>query len=212
VAFNVFIINDVAIFMLQLSSAELSANWAQWWWWRFNGAARIAASVGGAVIFCIVVLGPKLLIFLGFHWADKLIPAWWWQAFTVMGLTTALWITVALVTKPDPDALLRRFYQRAQPLGWWGPFQSGSSTGNQFRPIGKGIFIAFLGAAATSLFILALSLFWLARYTAAVATIAGAIISFFIFRKLTNQYLAFLSNRTSETVSVPDSQLITEKS
>jgi SSS family solute:Na+ symporter len=224
VAFNVLIINDVAIFMLQLSSAELSANWAQWWWWRFNGAARIAASVGGAVIFCIVVLGPKLLIFLGFHWAEKLIPEWWWQAFLVMGLTTALWITVALLTKPDPDALLRRFHQRAQPLGWWGPFNvnlvgttstsshSSGPTFGRFGPIGKGILIATLGAAATSLFILALSLLWLGRYIAALATIAVAVLSFLIFRKLTNQYLAFLVNRTAKTDSIADSQLITEKS
>jgi len=214
VAFNVFIINDVAIFMLQLSSAELSANWAQWWWWRFNGAARIAASVGGAVIFCIVVLGPKLLIFLGFNWAEKLIPAWWWQAFLVMGLTTALWITVALLTKPDPDSLLRQFHKRAQPLGWWGPFQNAASStsGNQFRPIGKGILIATLGAGATSIFIIALSLLWLGRYVGAVAAMAGAAIAFLIFHKLTNQYLAFLANRTDETDSVANSQLITEKS
>ena len=36
---------DIAVFMLGLSSAELTANWAQWWWWRFNGKARIAAGI-----------------------------------------------------------------------------------------------------------------------------------------------------------------------
>ena len=25
---------SIAVFMLGLSSAELSANWGQWWWWR----------------------------------------------------------------------------------------------------------------------------------------------------------------------------------
>jgi Na+/proline symporter len=42
---------DIAVFMLGLSSAELTANWAQWWWWRFNGPARLAASFGGPLIF-----------------------------------------------------------------------------------------------------------------------------------------------------------------
>src|SRR4029079_14689427 len=37
---------DIAVFMLGLASAELTANWAQWWWWRFNGKARFAASFG----------------------------------------------------------------------------------------------------------------------------------------------------------------------
>ena len=26
---------DIAVFMLGLSSAELTANWGQWWWWRW---------------------------------------------------------------------------------------------------------------------------------------------------------------------------------
>ena len=42
---------DIAVFMLGLSSAELTANWAQWWWWRFNGPARLAASFGGPLLF-----------------------------------------------------------------------------------------------------------------------------------------------------------------
>ena len=47
---------DIAIFMLGLSSAELTANWGQWWWWRFNGKARLAASFGGPVVFLCLSL------------------------------------------------------------------------------------------------------------------------------------------------------------
>jgi solute:Na+ symporter, SSS family len=123
VVYNVRIIFEVAVFMLQLSAAELPANWAQWWWWRFNGKARLAASFGGAGIFCLIVLGPKLLTLLGVPWAAGLVIPWWWQTLIVMGLTTALWISVALLTKPDPDEILERFYRRARPLGWWGPLR-----------------------------------------------------------------------------------------
>ena len=65
VGYKTRFIFDVAVFMLQLSAAELPANWAQWWWWRFNGKARLAASFGGGVIFCLVVLLPQLLVWLG---------------------------------------------------------------------------------------------------------------------------------------------------
>src|SRR5437879_12730858 len=85
-----FIFN-VAVFMLQFSSAELPANWAQWWWWRFNGKARIASSFGGGTIFCIVVLGPQLLMRLGVRWAEGLVITCWYQTFLVMGLTTIRW-------------------------------------------------------------------------------------------------------------------------
>jgi SSS family solute:Na+ symporter len=213
VVFNVLIITDVAIFMLQLSAAELSANWAQWWWWRFNGAARIAASFGGAAIFCIVVLGPKLLLFMGVPWAAKLIPAWWWQTFLVMGLTTALWIIVALVTKPDPDALLRNFYQRARPLGWWGPFQNSPVplSDHPIRPILRGIGIAILGTVAVSLFILALSLMWIARFVEGGLALASAVILFLTFRKLTKQYLDFLATRCDTGLEVPEKSFAESK-
>jgi hypothetical protein len=119
---------DVAVFMLTLSCAELPANWAQWWWWRFNGKARVAASFGGAAIFCLVVLGPKLLGWLGVTWASALVLPWWWQTFLVMGLTTALWVAVALLTKPDPRRVLDEFYRRARPLGSWGPVRTAYAT------------------------------------------------------------------------------------
>lgn len=121
VVYQVEFMFDVAVFMLQLSAAELPANWAQWWWWRFNGKARIAASFGGAIIFAIVVLGPKALQLAGVSGASALEIPWWWQTFLVMGLTTILWVSVALLTDPEPEELLNEFYQRVHPLGSWSP-------------------------------------------------------------------------------------------
>jgi solute:Na+ symporter, SSS family len=131
VVYRVEFMFDVAVFMLQLSAAELPANWAQWWWWRFNGKARIAASFGGAVIFCIVVLGPKALQFVGIQGAAALEIAWWWQTFLVMGLTTVLWVSVALLTDPEPEELLNDFYQRVHPLGSWSPVKRRLSLASQ---------------------------------------------------------------------------------
>jgi Na+/proline symporter len=124
IVFRVHIMFDVAVFMLQLSAAELPANWAQWWWWRFNGKARIAASFGGAAIFCLVVLGPRFASLLGLSLAPALEIAWWWQTFIVMGLTTILWVAVALFTDPEPDFVLDKFYTRVKPLGSWAPVKA----------------------------------------------------------------------------------------
>lgn len=200
VVFNVLIITDVAIFMLSLSAAELPANWAQWWWWRFNGPARVAASFGGAGIFCLVVVGPKLLAFFDVPWANNLIIPWYWQTLLVMGLTTVLWIVVALVTKPDPEELLRSFYLRAHPLGCWTPFKGLDKPGTEgeFKPVFQGIFIAIIGTAATSLIILGLTHLWFARYMTGALTIAAAMIIFIIFWKLAKRYLAFLAIRAAD--------------
>jgi Na+/proline symporter len=207
VVFNVRIITDVAIFMLQLSAAELPANWAQWWWWRFNGKARIAASFGGACIFCLVVLGPKLLLFLGVSGAEKFVISWWWQTFWVMGLTTVLWISVALLTKPDPEFLLRQFHRRARPLGCWTPFESAGAKltlWQNFKPIFQGIFIALLGTTATSLFILGLTQAWFARFGTSAFCLVTSVVLFIAFSRLAKAYLNFLALRAEDNdVTVP---------
>ncbi len=206
VVFNVKIITDVAIFMLQLSAAELPANWAQWWWWRFNGKARIAASFGGAAIFCIVVLGPKLLLALGFSWAAHLIPQWWWQTFIVMALTTVLWVAVALLTKPDPEPLLQQFYQRARPLGFWRPIKTLNGPGTNDREIGPillGVLIAAVGTASVSLLILGLSQLWFGQFTLGVLSLIFATILFVAFHKMVKAFLNFLTVRAGESTNLP---------
>jgi hypothetical protein len=198
VVFNVEIITDVAIFMLQLSAAELPANWAQWWWWRFNGPARMAASFGGAAIFCIVVLGPKLLAYFGVSGAESLTLPWWWQTMLVMGLTTVLWVIVALLTKPDPDVILSSFYEKARPLGAWKPFSAGyedSIAKNSFIPIFKGIGIAVIGFAGICLLILGLTEAWFGRYGLSAIELVLSTALFIVFRRTSGAYLNFLSDR-----------------
>lgn len=182
VVFNVSIITDVAIFMLQLSAAELPANWAQWWWWRFNGPARMAASFGGALIFCIVVLGPRLLAWFQIPWASQLLLPWWWQTLLVMTCTTALWITTALLTPPDPSELLLAFYLRAKPLGWWRKYQLQSRQLPILPPLPailRGIGVAVIGFAATCLLITGLTAAWFGRFGPGGLLLTGAAGLFF---------------------------------
>jgi Na+/proline symporter len=212
VVFNVLIITDVAIFMLSLSAAELPANWAQWWWWRFNGPARVAASFGGAAIFCLVVVGPKILTHFGVAWGERLTIEWYWQTLLVMALTTVLWTTVALLTKPDPEKLLRAFYLRAHPLGAWAPFKhlDNPATDGSFRPVFRGIFIACLGASSVSLFILGLTHAWFARYQSGLITVIVSVVAFVVFWKMAQKYLAFLALRADDNTVVEPAQQTAE--
>lgn len=207
VVFNVKIIVDVAIFMLQLSAAELPANWAQWWWWRFNGKARIAASFGGAFIFCIIVLGPKLLIYLGQEWAENLIIPWWWQALLVMGLTTLLWVSVALLTKPDPDRLLDDFYRKIRPLGFWKPYRLKNAPlpKSRIAPIIRGLAIAVTGFAAISLLIVGLTELWFGRYWTGVTELFLSVALFIVFKRTAGSFLSYLSSRIGNA-GLPENQ------
>ena len=131
-------------------------------------------------------------------WAEKLILPWWWQTLVVMGLTTLLWVLVALLTKPDPDKLLDDFYARVRPLGFWKPYRLRHAPlpATRIKPIGWGIGIAVLGFCAITLLILGLTELWFGRYWISLSEIITSITLFIVFRKTANSYLSYLALRT----------------
>lgn len=173
VVYRVSFLFDVAIFMVGLSAAEMTANWAQWWWWRFNGWARLAASAGGAAIYIAIrLLAPEL--------------PWWTRLAVASAATTALWIAVSLVTPAEPEELLRRFHARVNPPGLW-PWS------RDFSSIARGIPIALAGAGAVMAAIVALSAAYIGRNTAALACLGAAAVLTLISRRAFRPYLAKLT-------------------
>jgi Na+/proline symporter len=168
---------DIAVFMLGLSSAELTANWGQWWWWRFNGRARLAASFGGPLIFLVC----KYVVFT--HWIDAGQDTAYVVVLSSIALTCLLWIAVALATEPEPEEKLLAFYKDAQPMGWWGPIavKAGvESSGG--APIVRGLGIALLGAVAIGGGIIGFSGLYVGRWE--VAAVGGllALVLGLVFR------------------------------
>jgi Na+/proline symporter len=110
VAYSTELIFSVAAFMVAASAAEMPANWAQWWWWRFNRWGRVAASFGG-MVFAVLI------------WFVLPTSAWeWWdKTYLVIATNTVFWVAVTLLTPPDEDTVLDRFYASARPLGAWRP-------------------------------------------------------------------------------------------
>ncbi|MFA5264778.1 MAG: hypothetical protein WC378_13225 [Opitutaceae bacterium] len=172
----------VAIFMLGLSSAEYAANWAQWWWWRFNSYSRLAASLGGPLIFLLVrfALAPLLSA----HGGPLLSE--WYQVLVSIALTTVLWTVVTLLTPPQDEKILMDFYRRAQPLGFWGPIREKlgiKETRQDKTLIATGFGLAVLGTVWIGAVVLGLSnlfvgLYWKMLGFGAVAAVGG----WFFFR------------------------------
>ena len=163
---------DIAIFMLGLSSAELTANWGQWWWWRFNGPARLAASFGGPLIFLLnkyVVFEYLIHVESSVHYVIVL---------SSIGMTLALWVAVALVTSPEPRDKLERFYRRTRPLGSWGPVADSAGLGLQgWVPITRGLGVAVLGLMMTASGTIALSSAYVGRWTIAFVSLLVCILA-----------------------------------
>jgi len=172
---------DIAVFMLGISSAELSANWAQWWWWRFNAPARLAASFGGPLIFILL----KYLI----------LPAAnpYWHVLGGVGLTTALWISVALLTRPDNEHQLVEFYRRTRPPGFWNPIacqaglrQSGGGI------ILRGLAIAVCGVIALTAVTIGVFHTYVGRWGIAIPALAAGTGVALIFRRLYRRFMTRL--------------------
>jgi len=178
---------DIAVFMLGLSSAELTANWAQWWWWRFNGKARLAASFGGPLIF----LMNKYIIFN--YWIDGGQNEAYLLVFFSMGMTTILWIIVSLLTKPEPQNTLQNFYEKAQPFGWWSPILSkvNKQKEDDYKPIIKGLLIAIFGSIPISAGIIAFNATYVAKWNVVIIGLIIAFVTGLIFK---NKFKIFQNN------------------
>jgi solute:Na+ symporter, SSS family len=83
----------------------------RWYWWRINAWSEISAM---AASFVVSLLAFRYL-------APRFAPNDPNATATVMLVTvacsTVVWITVTLLTRPEPDAVLESFYRRVRPGG-----------------------------------------------------------------------------------------------
>lgn len=169
---------DIAVFMLGLSSAELTANWGQWWWWRFNGPARLAASFGGPLIF----LFNKFVLFR--FLIDAGPDSTYIVILSSIVMTAILWIVVALYTRPEPEEKLMAFYREARPMGWWGPVaRACGETPRDSSMIVSGFGIAFLGFLMLVAGTIGFSHLYIGRWEVAGVAIVLAFGSGWLFRR-----------------------------
>ncbi len=181
----------VAVFMLGLSSAELSANWAQWWWWRFNRYGRLAATVGGPLIFLAAQVFWTKIMKVGSPFTVGYL-----SALTGIGLTTVLWISVTLATKPDDMEILKAFYRKARPLGFWGPVRE--ACGRDVHPelrhaLARGFFLAVIGFAAVVALILGIGDLYVGKFGQGAALLGSFVILGAVFLRAFNRYFAIIS-------------------
>ncbi len=86
----------------------------RWYWWRINAWSEIAAMGSAFVVSLALQLGWRLD-------SDRPVDFAWIMIVTV-GITTAVWLAVTLLTKPEPEAVLKAFYERVHPApAGWGP-------------------------------------------------------------------------------------------
>ena len=92
------------------------ANVLKWYWWRFNGYGYfwgMLSGIGGAMI--VKPLGEKIVG----HSFNLL------YTFPVLFLVSlAGCFAGTLLTAPEDEAVLKKFYKTVNPWGWWGPIRN----------------------------------------------------------------------------------------
>ncbi|MDQ2889915.1 MAG: sugar phosphate nucleotidyltransferase [Gemmatimonadota bacterium] len=79
----------------------------RWFWWRINAWSEISAMASSFAISIAFFVAKKMGVVI----ADPT------PLLTTVGITTVVWITVTLMTKPAEHATLLRFYELTRPSG-----------------------------------------------------------------------------------------------
>jgi len=116
VSWFLFINSVMVIFILPLS-------WLRFFWWRFNVWGELAA----------IVLGLPLSILFWFVLGFEDRPFWQSTGFLFL-VSVVLLVAVSLLTRPESEETLGRFYERCRPPGLWGAFRRKSAPSRDLEP------------------------------------------------------------------------------
>ncbi|WP_071516000.1 sodium:solute symporter family protein [Geitlerinema sp. PCC 9228] len=80
----------------------------RWFWWRINAMAELTSMLAGFVVGFSTSVVPILQI-----------DDFGWRLVVTSAVTAAIWIPAMLLTPPEDDDTLNRFYARVRPPGFW---------------------------------------------------------------------------------------------
>jgi Na+/proline symporter len=120
-------ITEVMMWLVgSLYSGFVVANVLKWYWWRFNGYGYfwgMVAGIGGAMVV------PEIAKYALAH--SEMLKGIFGENFNMIYTFPVLFvislagcIAGTLLTKPEDDAVLKKFYRTVNPWGWWGPIRA----------------------------------------------------------------------------------------
>ena len=110
----------------------------RWYWWRINAWSEVTAT-----------LAPFLGMFLVQVVFKSWLPDTFYQQngdfiFTVL-FTTVCWLLATFIGRPEREDVLKAFYQRVKPGGWWRPYRAEGDTAVSGT---KWLFMAWISGTA----------------------------------------------------------------
>ncbi|MGA9670764.1 MAG: hypothetical protein WBQ94_16255, partial [Terracidiphilus sp.] len=120
---NVTSVNEVVVWIVSgLWGGYTASNVLKWYWWRFNGwgyfwgmVTGIAAALGLPAVITQVPLVQHLLATYSINKEVVIVFP------VVVGISLLGCLLGTFLTKPEDEAVLKDFYRRVRPWGFWGP-------------------------------------------------------------------------------------------
>jgi hypothetical protein len=107
-------IADAWKFMIAIGAGTGLVYLLRWFWWRINAWSEVSAM--------LAALATSVTLRLGFGLQESDPLQFAWIVLITVAVTTVVWLTVTMATKPEPRDVLLAFYRRVRPsAALWGP-------------------------------------------------------------------------------------------
>jgi len=107
-------IADAWKFMIALGAGTGLVYLLRWFWWRINAWSEVSAMIAAFV--------TSLTAQYAFGLSEADPREFAYIVLITVGVTTAVWLSVTFLTKPEPKDVLLAFYRRVRPsAAFWGP-------------------------------------------------------------------------------------------
>jgi Na+/proline symporter len=114
VTFFMTSIADAWKFMIAIGAGTGLVYLLRWFWWRINAWSEVSAMIAAFV--------TSLTVRYGFHLHESEPREFALIVLITVAVTTAVWLAVTFMTKPEPKDILLSFYRRVRPsAALWGP-------------------------------------------------------------------------------------------
>jgi len=101
-------INEIATWITgALLGGYIAPNFLKWYWWRFNGFGYFGGMIAGVITAMAIPSFSDLSALQGFP--------------IILAVAAVASVVTSLVTAPEEDEVLKSFYRRVRPWGFWKP-------------------------------------------------------------------------------------------
>ncbi len=127
-------------FVLEVGAGTGSVYLLRWYWWRINAWSEISAMATALVV------SVALHRWAPFSGSGPVVFAK--STLATTAVTTVVWVVVTLLTPPEPEEVLVRFYRRVRPhVTGWKPIARLAPEVPATRDLGRNLLAWLLGCA-----------------------------------------------------------------